>query len=59
MDLLNGARLQPGDRAEIVRHLAARNPERTRLEWAVAAVAALSALLLAFALRRRRRGGAH
>lgn len=57
MDLLNGARLAPGERAEIVRHLAARNPERTRLEWAVAAGAGATSLLLVLALRRRRKRG--
>lgn len=58
MDLLNGARLAPGEGAEIVRHLAARNPERTRLEWAVAAGAgATILLLLVLALRRRRKRG--
>lgn len=35
MEWLNGARLDPGERAVIVAHLAARHPDRNRMEWAV------------------------
>ncbi len=35
MEWLNGARLEPGDRAAIIAHLAARHPERNRWEWTV------------------------
>ncbi|MCC5983621.1 MAG: hypothetical protein JJU42_04570 [Rhodobacteraceae bacterium] len=57
MEWLNGARLEPGERAVIVSYLSARNPDRTVKEWAfvVTAGAAVVALGLgAWAWRRKR-----
>ena len=60
MEWLNGARLESGERSEIVAHLAARHPERNRSEWvmvmggvAAAALAGLGAMV-----RRSRRWAA-
>lgn len=55
MDLLNGARLEHGERSEIVRHLADRNPGRSRWEWTAAVIAGVTAAgAAAFGLRRLR-----
>lgn len=55
MELLNGAELQRDERSEIARHLAARTPGRSGLEWALAVgVLVLAAAALALGLRRLR-----
>ena len=55
MDLLNGAKLERGERSEIVRHLADRNPGRSRWEWTAASIAALTAAgAVVLGLRRLR-----
>lgn len=57
MEWLNGARLEPGERAVIVGHLSARNPDRTVMEWAfvVTVGAAVVALGLGAWVWRRMR----
>ncbi|MCC6008916.1 MAG: hypothetical protein JJU40_14750 [Rhodobacteraceae bacterium] len=62
MEWLNGARLEPGERAVIVAHLAAPYPERDRSEWAgLVAGGGLIALLGlgAWVWRRRRWSAMH
>ncbi|MGY6535274.1 MAG: hypothetical protein ACXIVG_08020 [Pararhodobacter sp.] len=57
MKWLNGARLEPGERAVIVTHLAAPHPERNRYEWAwlIAAGGLIVTLGLGAWVWRRRR----
>jgi cytochrome c5 len=57
MEWLNGARLEPGERAVIIGYLAARNPDHNAREWifvfAASMVVAMMALA-AWAFRRKR-----
>lgn len=57
MEWLNGARLEPGERAVIVGHLSDRHPDRTLMEWAfvVTAGGVMVALGLGVWLWRRKR----
>ncbi|MFN4101643.1 MAG: hypothetical protein ACK4GT_17915, partial [Pararhodobacter sp.] len=59
MEWLNGASLEPGERAVIVAHLAARHPDRNRVEWtlltAMAAVIAAAGLGALIWMRTRRK----
>lgn len=54
MEWLNGARLEPGERAVIIGHLADRHPDRNRMEWALVLVAAAAVGLGGWLWRRKR-----
>jgi hypothetical protein len=54
MEWLNGARLEPGERAVIIGHLAARHPDRTLMEWALVLVATAAVGLGGWLWRRKR-----
>jgi len=54
MEWLNGARLEPGERAVIIGHLADRHPDRTLMEWALVLVAAVAVGLGGWLWRRKR-----
>jgi len=53
MEWLNGARLEPGERAVIIGHLAARHPDRNRKEWALVLVATAALGLGGWLWRRK------
>lgn len=55
MEWLNGARLEPGERAVIVAHLAARHPDRNEVEWTLVLLAGMAALGLGAWVWRRKR----
>ena len=54
MEWLNGARLELGERALIIGHLAARHPDRNRMEWALVLVAGVAVGLGGWLWRRKR-----